>query len=178
MVFVVRVSFFSIALLITTTFNKITYRGLIQYHPAELMWTLWPILILFAIALPSLKLLYLIDEPENTRHTAKAQGHQWYWQYDIPNLTSYDSFMIGNYRFLDVDNRLILPTLMKTRILITAADVLHSWTLPTIGAKADAVPGRVNKLTVLPQRSGVYYGQCREICGRNHSFIPIAVERN
>ena len=143
----------------------------------EIIWTVVPSIILLSIGLPSLRLLYVVDESEIASITVKALGHQWYWHYDYPDVTSFDSYIVNNnYRLLDVDNRLIVPVSHAVRMLITAADVLHSWTLPNIAVKADAVPGRVNKLNLIPKRPGIYYGQCREICGSNHSFIPISIE--
>ena len=162
--------------------SKIPYEG----HELERIWTLIPSLVLIFLALPSLHLLYVIEEFERSYITIKSTGHQWYWSYeysDYEDIYDFDSYMLptdsllsGEFRLLEVDNRLILPWGVPTRILITAADVLHSWTVPRIGVKADAVPGRLNQLSITPLHPGVFYGQCSEICGANHSFIPIAVE--
>ena len=115
----------------------------------------------------------------------KAIGHQWYWSYeysDFPYI-SYDSFMLptkllknGEFRLLEVDNRLIVPINTEIRLLVTASDVIHAWTIPALRIKADAIPGRLNQLTFTLRRTGVFYGQCSEICGANHSFIPIVLE--
>lgn len=156
-----------------------------ENHNLEIVWTLTPAIILVLLALPSLRILYLLDEITTPEITIKATGHQWYWSYDYANFTSieFDSYIvqsprlnIGEFRLLEVDNRLVLPWGVETRILITAADVLHSWTIPSMGVKADAVPGRLNQVTLFPTRPGVFYGQCSEICGANHSFMPIAIE--
>ena len=156
-----------------------------ENHQLESIWTLAPAIILITLALPSLRLLYLLDEISNPIITVKTTGHQWYWSYDYADFTNleFDSYIIptedlnpGEFRLLEVDNRLVLPWGIETRILITAADVLHSWTIPRIGVKADAVPGRLNQIIISPWQPGVSYGQCSEICGANHSFIPIAIE--
>lgn len=132
-----------------------------------------------AIALPSLRLLYIIDDIGTPGMTVKSVGHQWYWSYEYSDFffSEVDSYMIPSpLRLLDCDNRLLLPAHTPVRVLVTSADVLHSWTVPVLGIKADAVPGRLNQLALFRDRAGVFFGQCREICGRNHSFIPIVVE--
>ena len=157
-------------------YNTKSHRLITRYEKIEYLWSFTPCIILWGIALPSLTLLYFIDEGESGM-TVKTMGHQWYWEYDYPDALNYDSYMISStYRFLDTDNRLILIVNEAAHLFITSADVLHSWTLPTMAVKADAVPGRINKLTVWPKRPGLYYGQCSEICGSNHRFIPIAME--
>ena len=157
----------------------------IDSHVLETVWTLVPIVILLFIAFPSLGLLYLMEEVSKPSLTVKVVGHQWYWEYQYSNSWfnhSFDSYMVHEldsaplYYALDVDNRLVLPTIANILFLITSADVLHSWTVPTLGIKVDAMPGRLNYLTSKSIFSGVYYGQCSEICGSNHSFIPIVLE--
>jgi len=157
----------------------------IDSHVLETIWTIIPIVILLFIAFPSLGLLYLIEEVSKPSLTVKVVGHQWYWEYQYSNSWfnySFDSYMVHEldsaplYYTLDVDNRLVLPTMANILFLITSADVLHSWTVPTLGIKVDAMPGRLNYLTSKSMFSGVYYGQCSEICGSNHSFIPIVLE--
>jgi len=137
------------------------------------------------LALPSLRLLYLLDEINDSALTLKVVGHQWYWSYEYSDFldVDYDSYIIpfddlssGDYRLLEVDHRTVVPFSVDVRVLVSAADVLHSWTVPSLGVKADAVPGRLNQLSFFCSRSGVFYGQCSEICGANHSFIPIVVE--
>lgn len=157
----------------------------VDSHILETVWTIIPILILLFIAFPSLYLLYLIEDVSNPSLIVKVVGHQWYWEYQYSNSWfnySFDSYMVYEksdsplYHALDVDNRLVLPTNANILFLITSADVLHSWAIPTLGIKADAVPGRLNYLSTITPYSGVYYGQCREICGSNHRFMPIVLE--
>nr|YP_010956277.1 cytochrome c oxidase subunit II [Opecarcinus hypostegus]WMY25241.1 cytochrome oxidase subunit II [Opecarcinus hypostegus] len=166
-------------------YNSFINRYMLENQPIEIIWTSIPAIILIFIALPSLRLLYLLDEVNNPSLTLKTIGHQWYWSYEYSDFMSieFDSYMIPNnemeqasFRLLDVDNRTILPLNTQTRVLITAADVIHSWTLPSLGVKADAIPGRLNQTSFLINRPGLFYGQCSEICGANHSFMPIVVE--
>uniref|UniRef100_UPI00204BA3AC cytochrome c oxidase subunit II n=1 Tax=Sigmella normalis TaxID=2744873 RepID=UPI00204BA3AC len=165
--------------------NKFIDRQLLEGQMIEVAWTITPAIILIFIALPSLRLLYLMDEINSPSLTLKTIGHQWYWSYEYSDFlkTEFDSYMIpqtemtiNNFRLLDVDNRVTLPMNMFIRIIITAADVLHSWTIPSLGVKADATPGRLNQTSFLFNRPGVFYGQCSEICGANHSFMPIVIE--
>jgi len=172
-------------IIITIILNKYTNRYLIEAQTIETIWTILPAIILIFLAIPSLRLLYLTDEIRNPLLTIKTIGHQWYWRYEYTDFynISIDSYIIqtsdltlGEYRLLEVDNRLILPLNTEIRILVTAADVIHSWTIPALGVKVDAVPGRLNQLGFTINLSGIFYGQCSEICGANHSFIPIAIE--
>jgi len=165
--------------------NKYTNRYLIEAQQIETIWTILPAIILLFLALPSLRLLYLTDEVRQPRITLKAIGHQWYWRYEYSDFADieFDSYMspqsdltIGDYRLLEVDNRIVLPIILEIRILVTAADVIHAWTIPALGVKVDAVPGRLNQLGFTINQPGVFYGQCSEICGANHSFIPISLE--
>lgn len=171
--------------IISLVTNKFVNRYLLDGQIIEIIWTVLPAVILIILALPSLRLLYLIDETTEPRLTLKTVGHQWYWSYEYSDFNDieFDSFMTPTnnlqpqeFRLLEVDNRVILPYLTQIRLLVTAADVIHSWTIPSLGIKADAVPGRLNQLNVFFNRPGVFYGQCSEICGANHSFIPISVE--
>nr|YP_009512689.1 cytochrome c oxidase subunit II [Microhyla taraiensis]AXJ93407.1 cytochrome c oxidase subunit II [Microhyla taraiensis] len=165
--------------------TKLSSTNTIDAQEIEMVWTIMPAIILIVIALPSLRILYLMDEISNPDITVKAIGHQWYWSYeysDFANL-NFDSYMIptkdltpGQFRLLEVDNRMVTPIGMATRAIITAEDVLHSWAVPSLGVKTDAIPGRLNQASFLISRPGVYYGQCSEICGANHSFMPIVVE--
>nr|AQT00501.1 cytochrome c oxidase subunit II [Potamiscus motuoensis] len=166
-------------------FNKYINRYMLENQTIELIWTTIPALILIFIALPSLRLLYLLDEVNYPMITLKTIGHQWYWSYEYSDFlqVEFDSYMtplnelhFSNFRLLDVDNRTILPMNTQIRILITAADVIHSWTIPSLGVKVDAVPGRLNQTSFLINRPGLYLGQCSEICGANHSFMPIMIE--
>nr|UFZ13773.1 cytochrome c oxidase subunit II [Neurhermes tonkinensis] len=172
-------------LMMTLFFNKFTNRLLLEGQTIEIIWTILPAITLIFIALPSLQLLYLLDEISDPSITFKAIGHQWYWSYEYSDFlnTEFDSYMIpmnemtnSNFRLLDVDNRIILPMLSQIRVLVTATDVLHSWTVPALGVKIDATPGRLNQTSFFINRPGLYYGQCSEICGANHSFMPIVLE--
>ena len=156
-------------------------------HYLETIWTILPIVVLLFMAFPSLYLLYLIEETFNSSVTVKVVGHQWYWEYEYESSIldkSFDSYMIHSspdssvplFYNLDVDNRLVLPTLSDILFLVTSSDVLHSWTVPALGIKIDAIPGRLNYLSSKAMYSGVFYGQCSEICGSNHRFMPIVVE--
>ena len=157
----------------------------IEAQEIETVWTILPAFILLFLAFPSLRLLYLIDEVSDPIITLKTVGHQWYWSYEYRDFLNleFDSYIVptrdldeGDFRLLEVDNRIIVPMGVEVRILVTSADVIHAWTIPSLGVKADAIPGRLNQLGFLCNRPGVFYGQCSEICGSNHSFIPISME--
>nr|YP_009654734.1 cytochrome c oxidase subunit II [Catacanthus incarnatus]QCI09289.1 cytochrome c oxidase subunit II [Catacanthus incarnatus] len=172
-------------IMISLTKNKLINRYLLEEQMIELLWTVLPAVTLIFIALPSLRLLYMIDEINNPEITLKVIGHQWYWSYEYSDFsnTEFDSYMKPTnelnpeeFRLLEVDNRTVLPMNMQTRIMITAADVLHSWAVPSLGIKIDAVPGRLNQGSININRPGLMYGQCSEICGANHSFMPIVIE--
>nr|YP_009828726.1 cytochrome c oxidase subunit II [Hemerobius japonicus]QJC58958.1 cytochrome c oxidase subunit II [Hemerobius japonicus] len=172
-------------LMITLFFNKFTNRFLLEGQTIEVIWTILPAITLIFIALPSLRLLYLLDEIDNPAITLKTIGHQWYWKYEYSDFLNveFDSYMIptndlnmNEFRLLDVDNRTVLPMNSQIRILVTAADVLHSWTVPALGIKIDATPGRLNQTSFFINRPGLFFGQCSEICGANHSFMPIVIE--
>nr|QYF09654.1 cytochrome c oxidase subunit II [Ptilocnemus lemur] len=172
-------------LMLNLFYNKYINRFLLENQTIELIWTILPAITLIFIALPSLRLLYLMDEINNPWLTIKAIGHQWYWKYEYSDFNSieFESYMKptnemmnNEFRLLDVDNRIILPINSQIRILVTAADVLHSWTIPSIGVKIDATPGRLNQSSFYINRPGLMFGQCSEICGANHSFMPIVIE--
>nr|YP_009327743.1 cytochrome c oxidase subunit II [Armillifer agkistrodontis]APB92067.1 cytochrome c oxidase subunit II [Armillifer agkistrodontis] len=161
--------------------NKYLNQLLINNQVLEFIWTSIPALILTFIMVPSLHILYLLDETTNPLLTVKIMGHQWYWSYEYSDFKNiqFDSYMISNnplLRLLDTNNRLTLPFSTLTRLLISSYDVLHSWTMPSLGAKIDAIPGRLNQLTIFIQRPGIFFGQCSEICGINHSFMPISLQ--
>lgn len=160
----------------------------------EIVWTSIPALILLSLASPSFSLLYSLDEISNPELTLKILGHQWYWSYEISDFNScsdtqnlkYSSYMLTNealkenssmgfFRTLETNKRVVLPTNTHLRLLITAVDVLHSWTIPSFGVKVDACPGRLNQANLFIKRFGVFFGQCSEICGVNHGFMPIVV---
>jgi cytochrome c oxidase subunit 2 len=165
--------------------NKFTHSNVL-----EIVWTILPAVVLLVIAIPSFTLLYSLDELVDPVLTVKIIGHQWYWSYEYSDYATlngsdsitYDSYMIpttdlrkGYLRLLEVDNRLVLPANTHIRLLVTAADVLHSWSVPSFGIKIDAIPGRLSQASLFVKREGVYYGQCSEICGINHGFMPIVV---
>nr|YP_009158074.1 cytochrome c oxidase subunit II [Dolicheulota formosensis]AKJ85741.1 cytochrome c oxidase subunit II [Dolicheulota formosensis] len=166
--------------------SKFSTRSVHEAQLLEIFWTILPAMLLVTLALPSLRLLYLLDEqPLTSKNTLKTIGHQWYWSYEVPFLGNkqFDSYMTptmdlqgGEYRLLEVDNRVALPTNIDTSVITTSADVIHAWAMPSLGVKMDSVPGRLNMMNVKPLIAGVFYGQCSEICGANHAFMPIVVE--
>nr|AYN50388.1 cytochrome c oxidase subunit 2 [Laparocerus freyi] len=172
-------------MLTSMLFNKFIHRYLLEGQLIEMIWTILPAITLILIALPSLRLLYIMDEVNNPMISIKTIGHQWYWSYeysDYKNL-EFDSYMIPlnemksfNFRLLDVDNRMIIPFMTQIRLIVTSADVIHSWTIPSLGIKVDGTPGRLNQTSFNINRTGLFYGQCSEICGTNHSFMPIVIE--
>jgi cytochrome c oxidase subunit 2 len=171
--------------LVTTIISKNLNVFILESHSIELFWTVIPAMILILIGFPSIRLLYLLDEIYNPMITIKTIGHQWYWSYEYSDFIDieFDSYMVpsneigvSEVRLIEVDNRTVLPMNTQVRNLITAADVLHSWTIPRLGVKADAVPGRLNQVSFFINRPGLFFGQCSEICGVNHRFIPIAIE--
>lgn len=172
-------------LLGTLYFNRFVNRFLLEGQTIEVVWTVIPAVTLIFIALPSLRLLYLLDEINQPSLTLKVVGHQWYWSYEYSDFgdVEFDSYMVpigelgpAGFRLLEVDNNVVLPVRTQVRALVTAADVLHSWAVPALGVKIDATPGRLNQTSFFINRSGLFYGQCSEICGANHSFIPIVLE--
>jgi len=148
-------------------------------HKLEVVWTLFPIVILISILVPSIRILYFIEEVNPTLRV-KAVGHQWFWRYEFSDFKKFefDSYIssISYYRLLDTSVKIALPYCINVRIITTSIDVIHSWTVPSLGVKSDAVPGRINQMSFLINQPGLFYGQCSEICGANHSFIPINIE--
>jgi len=191
---VISLSVFWVLLALNNTYNSsknpIAYKYLTHGTILELVWTITPSLILMAIAFPSFKLLYLMDEVISPTLTIKVVGHQWFWSYELSDFITdngtaidFDSYMLpedslqlGDFRLLDVDNRLVVPADCHIRLIITSSDVLHSFTVPSLGFKLDACPGRLNQVSFLAERTGVFYGQCSELCGIYHGFMPIVVE--
>ena len=172
--------------LFSTSTNLNIDQHILESQPLELFWTIVPSFILIFIGLPSIRLLYLLDETYKPSLTLKTMGHQWYWSYEYSDFTNveFDAYIVPQeesssnlLRLLDVDNRTVIPFHTQIRILISAADVLHAWTVPALGVKADAVPGRLNQVNFFTNRPGLFFGQCSEICGANHRFIPISIER-
>jgi len=153
----------------------------------EIVWTLIPGFIVASIAVPSFALLYATEELIDPETTVKVIGHQWYWSYELNDYSefkklNFDSYMlpeedlpVGYFRNLEVDNRLVLPILTRIRVLVTSVDVIHSWAVPSLAIKLDATPGRLIQTPVFIKRASVFYGQCSEICGVNHGFMPIVV---
>lgn len=172
-----------------------TVHSFTHSNAIEIIWTSIPALILLSLASPSFSLLYSLDEISNPDLTLKILGHQWYWSYEISDFNScseaaqtlkYSSYMLTNeflkenstlgfFRVLETNKRVVLPTNTHLRLLITAVDVLHSWTIPSFGVKVDACPGRLNQANLFIKRFGVFFGQCSEICGVNHGFMPIVL---
>nr|AIW64792.1 cytochrome c oxidase subunit II [Mekongiella wardi] len=164
---------------------KFKNRNMLHGHLIETIWTMLPAITLIFIALPSLRLLYMLDDYNDTLITIKTIGRQWYWSYEYSDFMNveFDTYMLkeqdlmnNSFRLLDVDNRTVIPMNSEIRMLTSASDVLHSWTIPAMGIKVDATPGRLNQGTFLINRPGLYFGQCSEICGANHSFMPIIIE--
>lgn len=185
------ISLFVLALLLWVV---VRYRASVNPNPSktshntaiEVAWTLIPVLILIGIAVPSIRLLAKQYDPPKADLTIKVTGHQWYWTYEYPDAgdLSFDSVMLsdeeaakrGDPRLLGVDNRLVVPAGKVVKVLVTADDVIHSFAVPSFWVKMDAVPGRINETWFKVDRPGVYYGQCSELCGTKHGFMPIAVE--
>nr|YP_010545518.1 cytochrome c oxidase subunit II [Parasteatoda cingulata]UYG23915.1 cytochrome c oxidase subunit II [Parasteatoda cingulata] len=162
--------------------NKIYNLGMFEGQSLESIWTLLPGVFLLFIAFPSIRLLYLMEEFELSDLSIKVMGHQWYWSYEYSdfNISSFDSYMIPSnsnsmFRLLEVDNSLVIPSMLDVRMIVSSTDVIHSWTIPSLGVKVDAIPGRLNQLFYIFNRNGVFVGQCSEICGANHSFMPILI---
>ena len=178
-------------IIIRIIYNKYININLLESQIIECIWTIIPAVILIQIAIPSLLLLYILDESVDSSLTLKVLGHQWYWSYEYTDFWSvsnntqieFDSYIVPTndlerriFRLLDVDNRTVVPFNLHVRMLISSADVLHAWTVPSLGVKADAVPGRLNQVKFVSQRPGIFFGQCSEICGANHRFMPIVIE--
>lgn len=165
-------------------------KSIIHGNLREYLWTLFPTVVLLLIAVPSIKLLFLTDASQYINEpifTYKVVGHQWYWSYEYistdESCADFDSYMLDSesvksvrgFRLLEVTDPLIVPFNYPLRFLVTSVDVLHSWAVPSLGIKIDAVPGRLNQVCVIVRRVGEFYGQCSEICGINHGFMPIKI---
>nr|YP_010948054.1 cytochrome c oxidase subunit II [Stomias boa]WMI35082.1 cytochrome c oxidase subunit II [Stomias boa] len=182
---VLLISILVLYIIVAMVSTKLTNKYILDSQEIEIIWTILPAIILILIALPSLRILYLMDEINDPHLTVKAMGHQWYWSYEYTDYKDlgFDSYMIptqdlapGQFRLLEADHRMVVPAESPIRVLVSAEDVLHSWAVPALGVKMDAVPGRLNQTAFIASRPGVFYGQCSEICGANHSFMPIVVE--
>lgn len=172
-------------IILSLFFNSYTDRFLLENQKIEVIWTILPAIILISIALPSLRILYLLDEVGEPDFTIKAVGRQWYWVYEYSEFESlsFESYIIPEQdllpyepRVIQTDNHIVVPQGAQIRILATSGDVIHSWTIPSLGVKLDAIPGRLNQSRFTINRIGIFYGQCSEICGANHRFIPITLE--
>jgi cytochrome c oxidase subunit II len=190
MVIIISIAVFVMLLLIYTLYrfnhkrnpvpSKTTHNVLL-----EVIWTTIPVIIILYIALPSVRLVMREAHVPKADMSLKVIAHQWYWTYELPDhqKISFDSRLIpdkdlkpGQLRLLDVDNPLVLPIQKNIRVILTSEDVLHSWAVPSLGIKMDTVPGRLNELTLSIDKEGSYYGQCSEICGINHGFMPISIK--
>jgi cytochrome c oxidase subunit 2 len=170
--------------------NLISAKYLNHATLAEVIWTISPAIILMTIAVPSFSLMYILDEVISPTMTIKAVGHQWYWSYEYTDYETasgdpieFDSYMvpesdleIGQLRLLEVDNSLRIPADTHARLVVLSTDVIHDFAVPCLGLKIDAMPGRLNQTSLLTEREGTFYGQCSELCGVNHGFMPIVVE--
>ncbi len=153
----------------------------------EIIWTVFPVVILIVIAVPSFNLLYYVDRTENAEMTLKVTGYQWYWGYDYPDHgdINFQAYIVpeseinaeaGQVRLLSTDNPVVLPIDTNIQIDIAAADVLHAWAVPALGVKMDAVPGRLNSTWFRINKPGTYFGQCSELCGKDHAYMPIEIK--
>nr|ALO76903.1 cytochrome c oxidase subunit 2 [Trixagus sp. TRI01] len=181
MMIIMMITSIVLYMMISVSINKLINRSPMEEQIVETTWTILPAIILIFIALPSLRLLYLIDEIENPSISIKSIGHQWFWSYELSDFKNieFESYMMNEnpkLRNLEVDNRLPIPFKTQIRMLISSTDVIHSWTIPSLGLKIDASPGRLNQLSFSINKPGCFFGQCSEICGTNHSFMPIVVE--
>nr|YP_009127086.1 cytochrome c oxidase subunit II [Acerella muscorum]AHL42973.1 cytochrome c oxidase subunit II [Acerella muscorum] len=180
MIIIILIIFMIIYMMLLISYNKNLNLIMYNNNMLEIIWTIIPMLILLIIVFPSMKILYSIEE-NNPLISIKSIGHQWFWSYEYSDLMNIemDSYMSQNlnyFRLLDVNNRLIIPFNMNIRVLTTSSDVIHSWTIPSFSIKSDAIPGRINQMNFFINRPGIYLGQCSEICGANHSFMPIMLE--
>nr|QUL61652.1 cytochrome c oxidase subunit 2 [Orthopagus splendens] len=167
-------------MMVSTMKNKLVNNTMMENQVLETIWTILPAIILIFIAMPSIKILYLMEEMVNPSITIKVIGHQWYWSYEYSdtNKKEFESYMNNEkkFRLIETDNRIILPFSTQMRLIITSSDVIHSWTIPSAGTKMDAIPGRLNQMSMIIKKPGLFFGQCSEICGTNHSFMPITME--
>lgn len=176
-IIIISISYVIIRILIIKKFD-ITF---MERQEIERIWTITPALALILIAFPSIKILYLIEDTKDTTLTIKVIGHQWYWSYEN-NIekedNEIDAFIEERniIRLLKCSESIKIPTHLTSQAIVRSADVIHSWTVPTINIKVDAIPGRLNQVFLTPKRSGIFTGQCSEICGINHSFIPIIIK--
>lgn len=190
LIIITVITLFVLALLLYVIFRFNAKRNPVPSRTAhntliEVLWTVIPVMILVVIAVPSFKLLYFMDRTDKPELTLKVIGHQWYWSYQYQDNGdfTFDSLIVptdqlkpGQLRLLEVDNQVVLPVDTNIRVLVTSEDVLHAWAVPAFGVKIDTVPGHLNETWMRIERPGTYYGQCSELCGVNHGFMPIAVK--
>nr|WCS40525.1 cytochrome c oxidase subunit II [Gilpinia sp.] len=183
MIILILITLSILYLMSSMILSKLYNKYLLNKQNIEIIWTLTPAIMLILIAIPSIHLLYMTDEINKPLITIKTIGHQWYWSYEYSDFNNieFDSYMnssldVNSFRLLDVDNTTVIPMNTQVRMIITSGDVIHSWTVPSIGKKIDAIPGRLNQISLFIKRPGVMFGQCSEICGANHSFMPIVIE--
>jgi len=179
---IISITTIIVFLLNSLIYNKLIDLNINENQVIETWWTILPTIILFFVAIPSLKILYSIEELINPTISIKSIGHQWYWSYEYSDKLKkeFDSYIkyskISDFRLIEVDNRIKAPFLTQLRMIFSSSDVLHSWTIPSLGVKIDAIPGRLNQSSILIKKPGLFTGQCSEICGTNHRFIPIILE--
>lgn len=175
-----RTTLITLYLIISNTLIKSFNRFFLEAQEIEIFWTLIPAFLLIFIAFPSLKTLYILEESISPLISIKTIGFQWFWNYEYSNLKEFKYNSIINrrkiFRLIESSNHLILPINIPIRIIISSKDVIHSWTIPSLGVKIDAIPGRINQISILINRPGIFIGQCSEICGAGHRFIPISLE--
>nr|QLY89542.1 cytochrome c oxidase subunit II [Polycentropus flavomaculatus] len=180
MIILMIITSFVLIYMLISSLNKFSNLYMLENQVIEMIWTLLPMIFLIFIAIPSLNILYMIDEIKSPSITIKMMGNQWFWTYEYSDFKKieFDSFMIKslNSRLIEVDNNIIIPMKLQIKGLISSNDVIHSWTIPSLGVKADAMPNRLNQISFNIYNPGLMYGQCSEICGINHSFMPICIE--
>nr|YP_010235810.1 cytochrome c oxidase subunit II [Youtuus strigatus]QTD82428.1 cytochrome c oxidase subunit 2 [Youtuus strigatus] len=183
MIIIISIMSMVMMMMIMLKFNKFKSRNIIENQNLETLWTIIPTIMLVFIAMPSLKILYIMEEMINPSITVKVLGHQWYWTYEYSDKKKMEieSYMIykpkkNEFRLLEVSNRMIIPFMTQTRMILSSSDVIHSWTIQPLGIKMDAIPGRLNQTSIMLKKPGIFFGQCSEICGMNHSFMPISLE--
>lgn len=176
----ILITIMTLYLITSITTNKTFYKFIIEGQEIETIWTILPAILLLFIALPSMKTLYLIEDTKSPRITIKVNGHQWYWSYEYSSFknTEVDMFIERSktYRLIKTSETVYIPVKTSSRVLVRSIDVIHSWAVPSIGVKVDALPGRLNQTFISSKRLGLFSGQCSEICGINHSFMPIIIQ--
>lgn len=180
MIVLILITVITMYIILSVIGSKLFNKFMIEGQEIETIWTLLPAFLLLFIAFPSIKTLYLIEDTKNPRMTVKVNGHQWYWTYEYTSLkrTEVERFIENSKlnRLLKTRDHLRIPVLSSIRVLVSSIDVIHSWAVPSIGVKVDALPGRLNQTFISSKRLGIFSGQCSEICGTNHSFMPILIK--